>query len=143
VTFLDDLGARIARTRLTTTEKAWAEAIFEAMLPADTAGLPAFASVDRAAFWHCLEDAPGPSFGPGLRAMVHGLTFLPLTDRRFRKPFYALDRDNREALVAELGRDSRYAVRQMVTTMKMMACFAYFDDAGVRARFDAASGGGR
>lgn len=141
--FLDDLGARLARTRLSTTEKAWAEAIFEAMLPTDTAGLPAFASVDRAAFWRCLEDAPGPSFGPGLRAMVHGLTFLPVADRRHRKPFYALDRDQRQDVVAELAADPRYAVRQMVTTMKMMACFAYFDDAGVRARFDGASGGGR
>lgn len=135
MTLLDSFGARLSRTRFTAAERVRAEAIFEAILPAESAGLPSFESIDRTEFWRCIEDAPGPSFGPGLRAMIHAFTLLPLADRRFRKPFHRLDRDQRETLVAELSGDERYAIRQMLTTLKMIACFAYFDDARVRARF--------
>lgn len=138
---VDRVRDGLAGAHLTAAEKRVAETLFAAIVPGETAGMPAFAALDRARFWECLRTAPGPSFGPGLRAMVHGLNLLPLADRRFRRTFTALSPDERETLLVELASDERYAVRQMLTTLKMVACFAYFDDPVVRARFDVASGG--
>jgi hypothetical protein len=119
-------------------ERRWAEALFAAILAPETAALPPFERIDRAEFWRCLDEAPGPLFGIGLRAMVHALTFLPLADRRHRKPFFALAPEDRRALVAELDRQGPAAVRQVLTALKMLACMAYFDDPAVRARFGTA-----
>jgi hypothetical protein len=116
-------------------ERRWAEAIFAAVLPGG-AGLPAFAAIDRDTFWRCLEQAPAPSFGVGLRAMVHALTFLPVADARLRRPFFQLSEDERRAFVLDLEQRDSYPARQLLTTMKTLACFAYFDDPIVRERFD-------
>lgn len=126
----------MSATVLRPAEKAWAEAIFEAVLgPVEDEGLPAFRSIDRAAFWAAIETAPGPSFGLGLRAMVAALTFRPLAHRSYGKPLHALPLADRTRFLESLADDSGYATRQMLTTMKMLASFAYFDDARVRARY--------
>lgn len=127
--------APLLRTRFSRLEREWAEAIFAAILAPETVGLPAFEEIDRVAFWRCLEQAPGPLFGPGLRGMIHAVTMLPLADRRYLLPLFALPLDVRHTLVEELANDRRYAVRQMMSALKMVACFAYFDDPVVRARF--------
>ena len=121
---------------LSEPEKVWAEAIFEAVLgPVEDHGLPAFRDVDRTTFWRAIETAPGPSFGMGLRAMVAALTFRPLAHRAHRRPLHALDRTERTRFLESLETDASYATRQMLTTMKMLASFAYFDDPSVRAHF--------
>lgn len=130
--------AAIRVTRLRGFERRWAEAMFAAILAPETVGLPAFASIDRHEFWRCVESAPGPLFGVGLRAMVHALNLWPLADARHRRPFVALTPAAQATLVAELAHHGSYAVRQLVTALKMLACLAYFDDAGVRQRVGAA-----
>jgi hypothetical protein len=130
------LRESVSHVHLDETERARAEVIFAAILSAETAGLPAFETTDRETFWRILEEAPAPSFGPGLRVMVHALTLLPLARPRYRARFHMLDREAQRAFLAELEQDERYPLRQLVTTMKMLALFAYFDDERVRARFD-------
>ena len=131
--------------RLAAFEKRWAEALFAAILAPETAGLPAFESIDRQAFWRCIEEAPGPLFGIGLRGMVHLLTFLPLVEpggpgaSRPRRPFFALPPEARRELVAALEHDPRFAVRQALHALKMLACMAWFDAPAVRARFPGAA----
>lgn len=121
-------------TRLTLIERRWAEALFEAILgPVEREGLPSFASIDRAVFWNAVETAPGPTFGLGLRAMVHTLTFLPMA--RLARPFYALDARDRESFIAWLDARPEYGARQMLASLKVLACFAYFDAESVRSRF--------
>jgi hypothetical protein len=116
-------------------ERAWAEALLGAIVgPTEEHGMPSFASVDLDAFYRAIDTAPGPSFAPGLRAIVYGLTFLPLADRRFGKPFYALAPDARVRCIEVMAAHELYAVRQMVSTLKILACFAYFEDGRVRAR---------
>jgi hypothetical protein len=133
-----DAPRRASRLRLRGFERAWADALFEALLPGhEAAGLPPFCAVDRARFWQCLEHAPGPSFGAGLRAMVYALTLLPVADPRLRRPFFRLDRAEREAAITRYACDDRFAVRQMVVTLKTLACLAYFDDPAVRLRVSA------
>jgi hypothetical protein len=122
-------------TRLRAFERGWAEALFAALLPGDPAhGLPPFGAIDRTQFWQCLARAPAPSFGLGLRAMVYTLSFLPVTDKRFRRPFFRLSAREQALVIEELARDPRFAARQMVTALKTLACLAYFDDGAVRAR---------
>lgn len=122
--------------RLTAMERAWAEEIFAAIIATGGEdGLPAFASVDRDAFWRRFDEAPAPLVRAGLRPMLHTLTFLPVVSG-FGRPFFQLEREERARFLAEAERSRRYFVRQSVTTMKTLACFAYFHDDAVRARYD-------
>lgn len=115
-------------------ERRWAEALFAAIIgPVEAHGLPSFASIDHDAFHRAIDTAPGPTFAPGLRAMVYALTFAPLVDPRFGKPFFALDPESRLRCMEAMGSDDRYVVKQMVSTLKILACFAYFEDPSVRA----------
>lgn len=118
-------------------ERRWAELLFDALLGAG-AGVPRMAELDRDTFWRALGTAAPPYFGPGLRATVHGLTFLPLTLPGFRRPLFALSEDARRAYVERLGEDPRVTVRQMLATLKVMACFALFEDEGARRRLGGA-----
>jgi len=116
-------------------ERAWAEPLFAAILgPTEEHGLPAFGAIDLDGFYRAIDAAPGPTFAPGLRAMVYALTFAPVADRRFGKPFYALPPEARLRCIEAMAEDPRYVVRQMLSTLKILACFAYFEDERVRAR---------
>ena len=59
---------------------------------------------------------------------------LPVADLRFRRPFFALDPEARLDCIEAFASDERYAVRQMLSTLKILACFAYYEDERVRAR---------
>lgn len=126
----------VAKAPLLPHERAWLEQIFAAILPAETAGLPSFADSDHSEFFRLIEEAPGPSFLPGLRVMLHALSVLPLTYAGYRRPFYALSVDARRAFLAELAREEGYLSRQLVATMKILTGFAYFESPNVRERFD-------
>lgn len=134
VPYLEEPGAKPSPspTRLRAFERAWAEALFEAVLPGGE-GLPRFAETDRETFWRCLEEAPASTFGLGLRGMVYALNFLPATNPRYLRPFHQLDAEQRERFLAELASRPGYAPRQVLTTFKTLACMAYFDDPAVRA----------
>lgn len=140
-------AASTSAAALSPRERRWAEALFAAILgPLEDHGLPAFASIDLASFYEAIDRAPGPMFAPGLRAMVAALTFWPLTHPRFRRPFHALDARARLDCVEAMAASEAYVTRQMLTTLKMLACFAYFENAAVRARSRAtldAPGGAR
>lgn len=115
-------------------ERRWAELLFDAVLgTGEPGGLPALGTIDTRDFWRRLETSTPPYFGPGLRATVHALTFWPLTMRGFRKPLFALSRDARLACVEQLEASAGPA-RQLLATAKILACFALFEDEGVRRR---------
>ncbi|MBK6518039.1 MAG: FAD-dependent oxidoreductase [Polyangiaceae bacterium] len=120
------------------TERAWAEALFEAILgPVEAHGLPPFASVDKTSFYAAIDHAPGPAFAPGLRAMVAAATFAPLADLRFRRPFFALESGARVRFIEAMAESPLYAKRQLLATLKILATFAYYEDARVRERLAA------
>ena len=126
----------VARLPLLPHERAWLERIFEAMLPAETAGLPTFDASRHADLCRTLEEATGATFLPGLRVMLHALAVLPLGYAGYRRPFFALPVDGRRAFLAELAREPGYLSRQLVAALKILACFAYFESPFVRANFD-------
>ena len=119
-------------------ERRWAEVLFDALLGTGE-GLPSLGELDTGDFWRHLAKSTPPYFGPGLRATVHALTFLPLTMAGFRRPLFALSREARLACVQRLEADQRSTVRQLLATAKILACFALFEDPGVRARLGGGS----
>ncbi len=122
--------------KLTATEKAWAETLFGAIVDTEgQAGFPPFSAIDPSAFWDRFETAPAPLVRAGLRPMLHTLTFLPLVSG-FKKPFFSLSPEERGRFLESVERSPRYFVRQSLTTMKTLACFAYFEDPTVRAKFE-------
>ncbi len=139
VPFHEPEHRRLDPLRLSGVERAWAEALMEAIVATGGEdGLPAFASIDRATFWRCFDEAPGPVVRAGLRPMVYTLTFLPAISG-FGRPFFALAAAERAAFLDQVSGDSRTFVRQALMTMKTLACFAYFDHPMVRERFEAAA----
>ncbi len=130
------LVARVLRRPLSAGERARLVRAIAAVLPAERAGLPAFDALDHAAFFAAIEGATGPTFLPGLRAMLAALEVMPLANRAFRTRFSALDADARVAFCAALAQDERYLARQLTGTLKVLAGLAYFDAPTVRARFD-------
>jgi hypothetical protein len=94
--------------------------------------------VDTGAFWERFDTAPAPLVRAGLRPMLHTLTFLPVVSG-FGRPFFRLSPEER-ARFLDLAAHHRTAfVRQSLVTLKTLGCFAYFEDSGVRARFEGAS----
>jgi hypothetical protein len=126
----------VAKLRLLPHERRWLEQIFAAMLPGETVGLPSFDSGDHAEFFRIIEDAPGASFLPGLRVMLHALHALPLGYAHYRRPFFALPLEARRAFLAELAHENGYLSRQLVAALKILAGFAYFENPRVRECFD-------
>ena len=124
--------------RIGARDKARVELVLEAMLPAGTAGLPGWSTVDRTAFWRCLDEDTAPTFAPGLRVMLAVLGWWPTLDRRWRRTFWRLSPEERQAVLEALDARTDLVSRQLVATFKILACFAYFDAPHVRARFGAA-----
>lgn len=131
--------ARLDPRRLTATERGWAEALFATLLGVDgggrapsSDGLPAFAAIDRVAFWRAFDGAASPLVRAGLRPMVHALTFLPLASHG--RPFFRLDPAGRAEAIAAAARSRSPFVRQSVAALQTLACMAYFDDPRVRER---------
>jgi hypothetical protein len=119
-------------------ERRWATLLFDAVLGAGgESHLPSLSTLDTAGFWRALADKTPPYFGPGLRATVHALTFLPLTMAGVRRPLFALDAAARRACVERLSAEGGVAVKQLLSTVKLLGCFALFEDGEVRRRLGA------
>lgn len=116
--------------------RAWCNAVVESMLPPDAAtGLRGVASADLEAFWRRVDaHAPG-LLRLGIWAAVVTLVWLPLV--RYGRPLHRLDPLRRDRVVAWAGGSRIYLVRQLAEIAKTLACFAYFDDPGLRAAFKA------
>ena len=118
--------------RLTRWERTFAEQIFAAILPGDPSGARPFGSVDTTEFWRCVEGHGAPTLVPGLRLMLVAVWTWPLLDPRLRRPFPWLAGGERERWLAEKEAGPGRLGRQLVSTLKILAAFAWFDDPGVR-----------
>lgn len=113
-----------ARPLLRPFERAWADALFDAVL-----GTPV---ADRERFWALVSERGPSTLGPGLRLAVHTLTFLPVTMRGFGRPFFSLEARRRLDCIEAMATHPRLLVRQVVSTLKVLACFALLEAPGVR-----------
>lgn len=112
-------------------EARWRDALLDAMLPAPGDGLPPMSSVDRRAFWPRFErHAPWPlQMGFRLATLLLAVVAPPLLGHRHLLP--RLDAAARDDVLRRAERlPGGDALLQVV---KIVACFAYFDDPGVQA----------
>ncbi|MBI5494025.1 MAG: hypothetical protein HY904_03300 [Deltaproteobacteria bacterium] len=110
-------------------ERRWRDALFNAALPAGH-GHPGWAGAETDAFWERFATAAPPLLALGLRTTVWLFTWLPLfTDLR---PFPSLATERRDAWLRAALASDQYLARQMVETLKLVACLGYFGDPAVR-----------
>ena len=113
-------------------ELRWRDALLEAMIPGGH-GLPSFGAIELDGFWREYEATAPPLVRFGLRAAVWLLTWLPLGKLT---PFHRLAPPARDRWLNEAARSRFYLVRQLVMTVKMIACLAYMTDAEVRRKIE-------
>jgi hypothetical protein len=116
----------------TRLERRWCEALLAAVIP-DFPPLPGLGTIALEPFWQIFDDAAAPLLTFGLRAStVVFCLFGPLL--LLGKPclFTSLSSDERDEMLVRAARSNRYLIRQMATTLKAMACFAYLRDPAVR-----------
>ena len=120
-------------------EQRWLAALVEAMIPADPAkDRPGVAAARLDEFAAVLDAAAPPILRFGLRASVWLLTWMTLWPAFGGRPFHRLAADRRDAFLVWAGTTDAYLVRQLATTIKLIACFRYFDDPELRRRAGAA-----
>jgi len=117
-------------------ERRWRDTLLDAMIPSIPASrLPGISSLDLSSFWkEYIERAPF-LLRVGFRLAVWIMTFLPIFSFNFSKPFYALTPDQRDAFLVRSSKSNLYLVRQLATTIKLIASLAYFHDPIVRGSF--------
>lgn len=120
-------------------EREWLATLVEAMIPGDPElGRPGVAGAENATFAAQLDVAAPPILRFGLRASVWLLTWMTLWPGFGGRPFFRLDGDRRDRFLVWAGTTDAYLVRQLATTIKLIACFRYFHDPALRARAGAA-----
>jgi hypothetical protein len=123
----------------TAFERRWRDALLSATIPpVPGIDLPAIADLDLGPFW--VEYARYAPFlvRMGFRLAVWLLTLLPLFLGFGPRLFHRLSGDARDAFLVRASASGSFLVRQFVMTVKIVACLAYFRDAGVRRRFEGA-----
>jgi len=115
-------------------EQRWLRLLLDALvppLPGDPA--PGMSTLDLSAFWPALSHAAPPLLRLGLRASVWLLTWLPLVTPGFFAPFFVMEEARRDRYLTTALSSRLFLVRQLVQTLKIVACFALFQDRGARA----------
>lgn len=118
---------------LTLLERHWRDALLAAMIPPSEAGrLPGLGALDLTPFWLTYREAAPPLLRIGFRLAVLALTWLPVM--LHGRPFHRLPPDDQDRFLTRMAVSRSYVLRQLVTVVKLIACFAYgFDPAIQRA----------
>jgi hypothetical protein len=119
-------------------EARWRDALLDAMIPEPGNGLPPMTQVERRRFWPRFERSAPWVVRIGLRvATVAVGGFVPFL-LGHRHVFARLDASARDAVLQRTERLPGGAA--LVLVLKLVACFAYFDDPHVQALARGASG---
>ncbi len=109
----------------------WRDALLDAMIPAPGGGLPAMADVDRSAFWPRFERTAPIELRLAWRCATVALVAVVPFLLGYRTLFTRLDAAARDDV---LRRATRLPGGDpLIQLVKLLACCAYFDDAGVQA----------
>ena len=112
-------------------ESRWRDALLDAMIPDPGNGLPPMASVDRRTFWPRFERAAPLALRFGFRAATYLIAGLAPFLLGYRQVFARLDAGARDDVLQRAVRLPGGA--DLMLVIKLVACFAYFDDANVQA----------
>jgi len=111
-------------------ESRWRDALLEAMIPALPGGpLQGLAAADRTPFWNHFRRTAPLLLRFGFRVAVALLTWLAFVQRG--RPFHRLSADQQDAWLASASRSRFWSIRQLVNVVKLIACFACFNDPAV------------
>jgi hypothetical protein len=122
---------------MTRLERRCCEVLLGSIIPAGKRH-PGVARISLELFWPEFERTAPPLLRFGLRASTWLLTLAPLWLLLGFALFPALPADRRDACLRRVASSRWYLVRQMLETLKIVACLAYFTDAGVRGGFEGA-----
>ncbi len=112
-------------------EKRWCDALFNALMPT-TPAMPGIATLTLDKFWSDFEKSAPPLLKFGLRFAIWYLTLRPILSFRFHRPFPLLQPSAQEIFLTKVNDSHFYFKRQLITTLKAVACMAYFDDPKIR-----------
>lgn len=104
------------------------------MIPASPGVHPGLANIDASRFWNTYDQVAPPLLRFGLRASVILLTWLAVL--RHGRPFHRLNPERQDRFLRSAAASRYYLLRQLVATIKLIACFAYLQDAQVRNLLD-------
>lgn len=117
---------------MTSVERRWQVALFAAIIPGAEGGrLPGLNAIALDTFWPRFQQAAPLLVRFGFRFSIIALSLLPLLTHG--RAFPRLNRDQQDAYLHSLITSRWYALRQLVTVVKLIACFAYFNDSEVQA----------
>ncbi len=114
--------------------------LLAASIPAPSPTLPGLDELDLDRFWTEYRASAPPLLRVGLRAAVWTLELSPPLLLGRATVFSRLSAADRDRLLQKASGSRLAALRQMLMTVKLIACLAYFDDAEVQALI---RGGGR
>jgi hypothetical protein len=112
-------------------EARWRDALLDAMIPEPGGGLPPMAAVDRRTFWPRFERSAPWALRLGFRAATYFVGGLAPFLLGHRHVFTGLDAAARDDVLQRVERVPGGA--ELVLVVKLVACFAYFDDPKVQA----------
>lgn len=113
-------------------ERRLRDAVLEAMIPTPPGSLPRMADLDRELFWSCFEETAPGHLQFAMRAAAIGLgAALPRALGHLRS-LDALTPEERDRVLERGAGLPLFA--DLVEVAKIVACLAYFDDAGVQAQ---------
>ena len=114
-------------------ERRWRDEAFAAMIPPSSQGRhPGLGAVDLESFWDRLGEVAPPLLRFGFRVAVWFVTFAPLLTLVGWRRLGRQPRQKQDRVLGALARSGSMISRQMVTTLKVLACLAYFGDEAVR-----------
>lgn len=120
----------------TAAERRWRDTLLAALIPSGPGdGPPGLADVDTTSFWIDLERAAPPLLRLGLRLAVWVLTWLPLLFIGCPRRFSALGPTDRDRMLERVAASRVFLLRQLLQTLRVIACFAYFRAPEVRSHF--------
>lgn len=112
-------------------ERRWRDALLDAMIPSPGAGLPPMAAIDRSSFWPRFAHAAPIELRFAWRCATVALVAVVPFLLGYRAIFTRLDAAARDDVLRRTSALPGGA--DLLLLVKLIACFAYFDDPGVQA----------
>ena len=123
-------------TSWTRAEQRWRDTLLAALIPSGgSSGLPGLGDVDTESFWRIAEQTAPPLLRFALRLAVWVMTWLPLLVVGRARRFGGLSAAEQDRLLTRVASCRWYLLRQLVQTLRVMACSAYLRAPEVRLHF--------
>jgi len=111
-------------------EQRWGDALLDAMIPAPGGDLPPLAAIDRTQFWQRFAAAAPIELRIAWRCATVALVAVVPFVLGYRTIFTRLEPAARDDILRRAV--SLPGGTELLLIVKLLACFAYFDDPGVQ-----------